>query len=366
MGDIECLAIGLADTVNENNVNFCGLYFMYFLFDTHFALMKYLKERMPIWIPRIMKFVIHGINLFSCSFYWIKHDLLYSSDSKTKEGQLTGLMITSHVLEKGITMPNRRLGFGYSRVRRIIYQCNDCIDKYGYESVEVQSTLDDLYEYLHIHESSNFQLPEDIDAGIRLLINQTHFAGNSFSSIMSKDDYFKPVVGFEQLAYQRHSIRNYVNKEIEMDIIYKVLRLAQTAPSACNRQSVRVKVISDKMKKEAVLNLQNGNRGFGHLADKILLITSEQGAWSYKTRTSAYLDAGIYTMNLLYALHYYKLCACTLNCHLSVNEMKKLRKILDIPTSELPIVFISVGYAPERFIIAKSQRLDVEQIVTII
>lgn len=326
-----------------------------------------MKRKIPLWMLRIARFIFHGINLFSYSFYWIKYDLLlYCSDSKTKESQLTGLMITSHVLEKGITMPSRRLGFGYPRVRGIIRQCNDCISKYGCESAEVQSALDDLYEYLHIHESSNFQLPEDIDTGIRQLIKQTHFTGNSLSAVVTKDDYFKPVTDFKQFVYQRHSVRNYGNKEIDMDLICKVLRLAQTAPSACNRQSVRVKVISDKMKKETVLNLQNGNRGFGHLADKILLITSEQGAWSYKTRTSAYLDAGIYTMNLLYALHYYKLCACTLNCHLSVSEMKKLRKILDIPTSELPIVFISVGYAPDRFMVAKSQRLDVERIIKII
>lgn len=325
-----------------------------------------MKRKIPLWMLRIVKFILHGINLVFYSFYWIKHDLLYSGDSETKESQLASLMIASHVLEKGVTMPNRRLGFGYLRVRRIIRQCNDCISKYGYESVEVQSTLNDLYEYLHIHESSNFQLPKDIGTGIRQLIKQAHFIGSPFSSIMTKDDYFKPVMSFEQLAYQRHSIRNYVNKEIEIDILYKIFRLAQTAPSACNRQSVRVKVISDKKKKEAVLNLQNGNRGFGYLADKILLITSEQGAWNYKTRTSAYLDAGIYTMNLLYALHYYKLCACTLNCHLSIGEMKKLRKILDIPTSELPIVFISVGYAPDQFMIAKSQRLDIERIIKII
>lgn len=328
--------------------------------------MKYIKKIIPLWMLRIAKFVIHGINLLFYSFYWIKYDLLYSNDSETREAKLAGLMITSHVLEKGITMPNRKLGFGYSRVRGIIRKCNDCINKYGYKSIEIQFTLADLNEYLAIHESSGFQLPEDIRIDIKKIIKQTHFITNSFSSNMAEYEYFKPVESFEQFAHQRHSVRNYADKVVELDIIRKVLYLAQTAPSACNRQSVRVKVISDKKKIEAVLRLQNGNRGFGHLANKLLLITSEQSAWSYRTRTSAFLDAGIYTMNLLYALHYYKLCACTLNCHLSISEIKKLRKVLDIPTSELPIVFISVGHAPDQFMVAKSQRLDIEQIVTII
>lgn len=325
-----------------------------------------MKKKIPLWMYRILRFMFHAVNLFFNAFYWITYDLLYSNDSKSKESQLADLMIMSHVLEKGITMPDRRLGFGYPRVRGIITLCNECIKRYGFQSIEVQSTLNDLYEYLQIHEASDFQLPEDITMGIRDLVEYKSSDSNSFSSVFTKDEYFKPTSCFEQFAYQRHSVRNYADEEVEMDVIYEVMRLAQTAPSACNRQSVRVKVITNKEKIVAVLGLQNGNRGFGHLADKLLLITSEQGAWGYKTRTSAYLDAGIYTMNLLYALHYYQLCACTLNCHLTINKMNKLRNILNIPQSELPIVFISIGRAPNQFMVAKSHRLDVEQVVTII
>ena len=316
---------------------------------------------------KILRFMFHAVDLFFHSCYWIIHDLLYSNDSESKESQLAGLMIMSHVLEKGITMPDRRLGFGYSRVRGIITQCNECIDRYGSQSIEVQSTLNDLYEYLQIHYASNFQLPEDIIVGIKKLIEYKKTDISSLSSVFTRTEYFKSVSDFEQFAYQRHSVRNYADKEVEMEVIYKVLRLAQTVPSACNRQSIRVKVIADKEKKEAVLGLQNGNRGFGHLADKLLLITSEQGAWSYyETRTSSYLDAGIYTMNLLYALHYYQLCACTLNCYLNINKMNKLRSILGIPQSELPIVFVSIGWATNQFMIAKSQRLGVEKIIEVI
>lgn len=325
-----------------------------------------MKKKLPLWIQRIARFIYHGINLVFLSLYWIKDDLLYSNDSRSKESQLASLMVTSHVLEKGITMPNRRLGFGYPRVREIIRQCNDCIDKYGSDYIEIQSTLDDLYEYLVIHEAGNFQLPEDINNSLKHLLKRTHFRIKSISSVVNKEEYFKSVKTFEEWAYQRHSIRNYAIENVDIELINKAIHLAQTAPSACNRQSVRVKVVSDKKKIKAVLELQNGNRGFGHLADKLLLITSEHGAWSYKTRTSAYLDAGIYTMNLLYALHYYKLCTCTLNCHLSINKMRKLRAILGISQSELPIVFISVGHAPEQFMVTKSQRLNLEHIITII
>ena len=69
-------------------------------------------------------------NLAIDSYYWYKHDLKYSSTTYSDErGDLAKLIINSHVLEKGITMPGRRLGFGYERVRTIIEQGREHIEE---------------------------------------------------------------------------------------------------------------------------------------------------------------------------------------------------------------------------------------------
>lgn len=59
--------------------------------------------------------------------------LLYFSSTfnDDRNSLLASLTIVSHVLEKGITMPNRRYGFGFERVRDIIDLCNYVIKKYG-------------------------------------------------------------------------------------------------------------------------------------------------------------------------------------------------------------------------------------------
>ena len=59
-------------------------------------------------------------SVFKNDFFWTKFQLRRSRLIKTRESALAVLLVDSHVLEKGLTMPNRRLGFGQQRVRNII------------------------------------------------------------------------------------------------------------------------------------------------------------------------------------------------------------------------------------------------------
>lgn len=325
-------------------------------------MMKIILKRI---FPRGMVNVLRGL-VYSCRLlpeyaYWFRNDIVQSSLLKNERSELAGLMVTSHVLEKGITMPERRLGFGYERVRDIIKRCKNVISKYGNDHIEVQSTLKDLEQYLHIHEGVGFNLPEDILSGINEMLKYK-IMDTTACFECSPEELFKNTNNFYEFAHSRHTVRWYSDEKVDKDYLVKAIELAQTAPSACNRQSVKVYVIDSEDKKKEVLKLQNGNRGFGDKADKILLITSDMKCWNYMNRSMAYIDGGIFTQNLLYALHYHKICACTLNAGMTIEERKKLEKVVGYTSSEIPIVFITIGRVPEHFKVAGSQRLNVEDI----
>lgn len=295
--------------------------------------------------------------------YWYSK-LLFNSASTKKDHKrtLSRLMIDGHAIEKGLTMPEMRLGFGYELVRLMIKNCGDAIACGASDTVEVQSALNDLEQYYLLHEREKFDLPEDIADGIRALLKyKTMTASPCFET--TSEDYFKTTRDFSEMAHQRHSVRWYSDEPVDQETLVKALQLAQTAPSACNRQSVKVHVIASEDKKKEVLKLQNGNRGFGDRADKILLVTSDLRYWAYDVGEMAYIDGGIFIMNLLYALHYYKINACTLNARMKISNRRKLAKIVGMEPSEIPVAFILVGRAPESFKIAGSQRLNVEDIV---
>lgn len=297
--------------------------------------------------------------------YWFKRDIKYSSLKGGEQSDLSTLMTDIHVLEKGITMPNRRLGFGYDRVRKIIRECKEDIEKYTPSHFEIQAALSDLEQYKNVHLEHNFKMADDISLGIDDLLK---FKTESFVECFDStpDDLFKQTSDFKEFAHSRHTVRWFSEEPVSLDLLKKAVELAQTAPSACNRQSTRCYIISSPEAKQKLLNLQNGNRGFGHLADKFILITGDMKCWNFKRRTSAFLDAGIFTQNLLYALHYYKICACTLNAHLSLQGQRELRDLVGYADSEVPVVYIAVGNAPDSFMIAGSPRVQVNNICKIV
>lgn len=307
--------------------------------------LKYLPE-----ICREAKYIRKKVLRFSMTF------------NKDRNSCLAGLMIRSHVLEKGITMPERRLGFGYARVRGIIKRARKCVKLFGADSVFVQAAIADLKQYQGIHKEADFQLPEDIVSGIDSLLPLLAVEGeNCFMT--TREEFFKPCPDFADFAKSRHSVRWFDDSPVDEGKLMEAIRLAQTAPSACNRQATRVKIISSEKGKKLCQSLQHGNRGFGDKADKWLLVTTELGDWAHNQVEMGYIDAGIFTMNLLYALHYYGFVACTLNAHLEVSRRKELYKGLGIPESELPAAFIVIGNPAKSFMVPKSSRLSLDDIV---
>ena len=100
-------------------------------------------------------------------WYWLKRSVKNSMLYRGEEYLANRLLIMGHSVEKGITMPNRRYGFGYGVVRLLIFLCQEYRAQYGSEKEAFQIALDDLREYLQIHQEANFELPEDIEEGIR-------------------------------------------------------------------------------------------------------------------------------------------------------------------------------------------------------
>jgi hypothetical protein len=325
---------------------------------------NYVRKLMPHFILLFIRRMTVIRKVVGQHLHQIRRELKYSNSVVyDKTSRLSGLLVTSHVLEKGITMPERRLGFGKERVLSIIEQCKSCIQDYGSDHVEIQAALSDLVQYRNLHKEENFDLPDDIVKGIDNLQKELCLKdSNCFTT--RKDSFFKKVECFEDFAWQRHSVRWYSGDVVETETIKKAIKLAQSAPSACNRQSVRVRIIEDPNQIGIISNsIQNGCRGFGDKANKWLLITSDQRCWGANETSLAYVDGGIFVMNLLYALHYYGVAACPLNALLDSKKERKLQALLKYNVSELPILFIAVGSMPDELMIAKSRRLNTEDII---
>ena len=119
--------------------------------------------------------------------------------------------------------------------------------------------------------------------------------------------------------------------------------------------------------KAAALSLQNGNKGFGHLASHVLIVASDRACFaSIGERNQPWIEGGLYAMSLVYALHALGLGTCCLNWSVDNQRDAELKQALAIPASYAIAMMIAVGSLPDIIPVAESRRLDPGEFLEII
>lgn len=289
-------------------------------------------------------------------FYHLRRSLKYASNPNTLNGWIASMRVRCHILEKGLTMPNTRFGFGQSRILGILDVLRNS-KKYEKEE-EYRYAIALLKEYLDLHDRNNKELPMAFRKSIEEITSQYPDIAPLRQIEMSSDEYFSMVeASFPVLAKSRRTIR-YFEKAAPYEDVKEAVQLAGYAPSACNRQSVKCHYYEGE-KVQDILNVQTGNNGFGHLVPQLIVLTSDASMVGAKEYNDSFTNTGIFAMNLSYALYYKKIASCILNWSVLPKDDKKIRKIANIPNNETIVLIIVLGKTPEKIKIAVSKRQDV-------
>ena len=310
--------------------------------------------------------ILEGLKVFMCDLlFFLRNSRVVSWHVDEKEKSRTSLIAGYHIIEKGLAMPNRRLGFGQKGVLSLINMCKAYANKYGCDDEQLKAALSIIKAYDILHKDNCYQLDtklqKEMDEVLAMVavepVKQFEF---------TKEQFFSKVdAPFDEFALSRHSTRHF-NGEVTIADIRRAIELAQCAPSACNEQPTRVYVVTDKSKVEEIMDLQQGNRGFGHLIDNVIVLTVKyMGCHKYSWRYTPFIDSGIYTMNLLYALHFNKIGAIPLIWLNTYKRNKQLRLLLSIPEYEVPCVIIGVGNVDETTVCPASPRNNIDYILKV-
>ncbi len=285
--------------------------------------------------------------------------------SATKENLLASITHTYHVIEKGLTMPHRRMNFGHDGVNSLIDLTEEYILKYGEPQGSAEHAISVLKAYLDMHIDYDGKDDAEFWEKIHRLTDRYPNIKPAYQPHLTSEEFYKDVHSdFAKFAHARHTLRHYTGCVSEQEISQAV-ELAMTTPSACNRQPVRVHCISAPLK-DKVLDLQGGNRGFGKDADKVLVITGDLAdiCW-VDERNDIYTNCGMFIMNLSYSLFYYKIAHCILNWSVGVNPKtdQELRRLLSIPDNEVISAMIVCGKTPDEVDVAMSPRREIDDII---
>jgi len=165
----------------------------------------------------------------------------------------------------------------------------------------------------------------------------------------------------------RHSVRDYdPTRPVDRSVIEEAVRLACSTPSVCNRQGWRAYYFDDPAEMAPLLALHRGSRGFGATLGGLFVITYDLGAFEGAgERNQGWIDAGMFAMTLLLALHGLGLGAIPLNWSRRNRASARLRKRAGIPEHDNIVMLVGVGHPSEGFRVARSTRRPLTQILRI-
>lgn len=320
-------------------------------------ILKKVKKR--LYISRILKLDIKNYkDCFSNSY----------QNKKMGNKAARDIIVFCHVVEKGLSHKNLKPLFGYDKVLLIKNALVEYIQCGGNDLFVIEMAVNILKKYNDINVTmgvdeeklikipSTIDLEHDLDVGVNE-ISISEFFGESRQS-------------FSKMCKSRRSVRLYdaISDEVIIDELYECVKIAQNSPSACNRQAVRVKIVTDKKLISEIVDIQGGASGFGEHAGALMMITSDLSLYEPEERRIPMLDCGLFMMSLVYALFEKKYGTCILNGSFLPDKERMLDDLIGRNNNEMyaAIIAISKMKDEETIMVAKSAKRDVNDIVTVI
>ena len=285
-------------------------------------------------LKKKIKFIIDRFSMiyeFWCDYCNYRRWNYNNPKVVTRAAQESKMLRQTHMIEKGMPFQDAII---------VLNAYVDMQKGLGYENAAMVEKLK-TYDTYRI---------DGLTAGIKY---------DTRANLMSNID--KP---FPEFFYSRHSMRQFESKSINIEDVEKAIKIAQKAPTACNRQASKVYLYKDKATNDALGELIAGNTGFQQEVPNYLVVTADVSAF-YDTfeRNQVYVEAGLFSMALIEALHYYGIGSCILQNGEYYKKNKKFKEICkNIPENERIILFVATGYYKNKFSYAMSLRKNVEDV----
>lgn len=170
----------------------------------------------------------------------------------------------------------------------------------------------------------------------------------------------------DALFSTRRSVRAFdTTRSPKISAITRAVRLAINTPSVCNRQAWKAHYFEGDAAQK-ILSHQRGNRGFGHTVPGVLIVTVDTRMFSGSgERNQRWIDGGLFSMSLVWALHATGLSSCMLNWSRTNRDSDQLRQAANLREWEDVVVLIAVGYPVPEHRVARSQRRQTEDVLVL-
>lgn len=337
------------------------------------ALKKAVWKVAPNFLHRWIRLCYFTIRLAPNSFYDFLRYLRYSGMNRSmhyRGEQAARIVMAYHQIEKGLSFEQPRPGFGREVVERVLAAVTPFVQRFGFVP-PATTAIGVLEQYVAFNERAGADVEwlkprlAPLKQCAQSALGMSCSEGGVVELTRAQIDAARKG-GFAEFFSSRYSVRHFTNGEIPDDCIESAVRLAQKTPSVCNRQAWRVHVFSSAADRSQLLALQQGSRGFGEKASRILVVTSDLSSFvSPGERFQSWIDGGMFCMSLCLAVHEQGYGSCCLNWSKERADDRALHALTGIPFQEQVIMLIAVGTVPESFNVAYSARRPLDEVLVL-
>lgn len=268
-----------------------------------------------------------------------------------------------HRLEKSLALPGRRPGHGKAAVYALTKVLRQRIRPGSNLHFQERVALRVLHEFIelekpHVDYSKEQKL---------LAVTNANFQDEPGGALnLPRAHLQKGMLGDPQVFFgTRHSVRDFKPQPVSSEDLRLALELASTTPSVCNRQAWHVYYTEDRTVIDKALSFQNGNQGFGHRIPTLLVLAADLNAFDTSAeRYQHWIDGGMYSMTLVWALHSLGLGSCCLNWSKDVLDDIKFRKALNVKKNHSVLMLLAVGHMQDNVAVCVSARTPIQEKIT--
>ncbi|MDH7603030.1 MAG: nitroreductase family protein [Armatimonadota bacterium] len=277
------------------------------------------------------------------------------------------LLRFAHAIDKGLYLPERRVGFGRDKIRCILNMLKLLAPSAGGRQRVVTWAVNILRRYARAlaKDLETLDIASEKRVELANWLEKLRDALEQFDQLPDVCEGPPSKTGLSDIYFKRRSVRCWKDEDVDNSVLRTLVEAALWAPSSCNRQPYKFLFIRDAKVKRMVLDVATGGRGFADMAPVVLLLLVDVRAYySPSERHLAYIDAALASQNLALAACELGLGTVWLNC--AVEDFAKedeLRGELRIPRWYALVGAMAIGWPLDDTRYEPSVRRSVDDVI---
>ena len=289
----------------------------------------------------------------------------YSHSKKTQRKIGYNMLLIVHSLEKGMSNREPRR-FGVEKVKQLMALVDDYVSFGDFEdNYEFVCAINILRNYSKFYEQHGWTNEKEYTSVLDFLRRfQDTKTIDIGSRLLRKSDFLKDSeIDYRRFLASRHSVREFSDARLSEKDFKQAVKTAILSPSACNRQMCKAYYVKDKGRADELIRMAQGFGGFDKKTINLIVVTFDVNAnYMVGERNQGWFNAGLFSMNLVNAMHAMGIGSCFCQFGNNVKDEDKIKELLSIPSSERIAVLIAAGYYCDEMLIPYSPRKEINDV----